>query len=751
MAGVLCAKSMEAPYAHARITSMDTTRAAAVPGVRKIIKWDDPPIGVASFDGQRYPGPMPTLPSENWWAGQVCGAIVIADNELACDDALKLLLQDTKWQRLPFHLDWDKALESNAEVLYPDMLKDNVFDEEIEEYGDVDSALKSSPNTLDVVIKQTPDTAAVVQGACDIVRYLHDDEIEYWGNHETHFLFPAYTPVFLPWIKRVTGHGFVNAGVFGHVWGGLASHLMAVRAAKETNGRPVRHTFDSAFYWLGDEFGTTKVAIGYKDNGEVIAVKCNHINAGALADQLTQIRQSCKCENIYSKKTFPCQNLGAYHCYRHGANMVLTLVEVFNRVADALGMDPTEVALINDGSLGHDMAWITENIKKRQGFDASRDSLKECLAVGKQAIGWSSNWHKPGTKKLDNGCYHGIGFVWSNTWYHRPNDSTEPDDLKNRLPWGPLGLAVEASGQVLVLGHNVEMGVNRDTTYAAILADEIGMKLDDVAFKFTNEPTEQRTPFEFHSHGDSRGMTTNSTMLGRLGRKAKEMILSFAVQPRLVAGGWGVTPGNYPPLFPDKRPEELDIKDSMVFEIANPTNKFPVADIAAVFNTKMFIWDMAPDIDSSVETFSMGRQCHFMEVEVDPDTGKVKVNKLVMVNDAGKLISPETYAGQQYGGAYMGFGRSTFEEVIFDPSDGVRLNDDLINYPVPVMNDIEGPIECHQIETGLGYAAYGMFGVGENIGACVANLSRYAVHNAIGKWVDLCTSPKKILEALGKG
>ncbi|MCL2149689.1 MAG: molybdopterin-dependent oxidoreductase [Dehalococcoidia bacterium] len=752
MAGALCAKSMEAPYAHAKILSMDTARAATVPGVRKIIKYDDPPIGVASFDGQRYPGALPTLPSENWWAGEICGAIVVADNEMACDEALKILYQDTEWEKLPFHLDCERALASDAAVIYPDLLKNNIYDEEIEEYGDVDSALQSSPNTIDVVIRQTADSAAVVQGACDFVKYLHDDEIEYWGNHETHFLFTSYTPVFLPWIKRVTGHGFVNAGVFGHVWGGLANHLMAARAAKETNGRPVKHLFDSAFYWLGDEVGTYKATIGYKDNGEVTAVKYHHINTGALADQLTQIRQSCKCENIYSKKTFPCQNLGAYHCYRHGANMVLTHVETFNQVANELKMDPTQVALINDGSLGHDMAWITENIKKVQGFDASRDSLKECLAIGKEAIGWDTKWHQPGIKKLENGSYHGIGFVWSHTWYHRPNDSNEPDDLKNRLPWGPLGLAVDAFGKVIVLGDNVEQGVNRDTTYASIIADEMGMKLEDVAFKFANEPAEQRTPFDFHSHADSRGMTTNSTMLGRLGKKAKDMVLSFAMQPRVIAGGWGgITPGNYPPLFPNKQPEELDIKDSVIYEIANPANQATVADLAAVFHTKMFVWDMVPDIDPELQTFSMGRQCHFMEVEVDPETGKVKVEKLVIVNDAGRLISPETYAGQQYGGAYMGFGRSTFEEVIFDPTDGVRLNDDLISYPVPVMNDIEGPIVCHQIETGLGYAAYGMIGVGENIGACVANLSRYAVHNAIGKWVDLCTSPKKILEALGKG
>jgi CO/xanthine dehydrogenase Mo-binding subunit len=97
----------------------------------------------------------------------------------------------------------------------------------------------------------------------------------------------------------------------------------------------------------------------------------------------------------------------------------------------------------------------------------------------------------------------------------------------------------------------------------------------------------------------------------------------------------------------------------------------------------------------------------------------------------------------------MGIGRSNQEEVIWDPLEGVKLTDDLINYPIALMNDCEA-MECYQIETGLNYCAYGASGIGESGGANVCNLTRYAVHNAIGKWVDLKTKPDKILKALGK-
>jgi xanthine dehydrogenase molybdenum-binding subunit len=86
---------------------------------------------------------------------------------------------------------------------------------------------------------------------------------------------------------------------------------------------------------------------------------------------------------------------------------------VEDHVAAALDMDPTEIALINDGCEGEDMAWVDENVKKVQGFDSTRDSLKECLAKGKAAIDWDNKWHSAGTKKLANGKYHGMGFIQS--------------------------------------------------------------------------------------------------------------------------------------------------------------------------------------------------------------------------------------------------------------------------------------------------------------------------------------------------
>jgi len=134
---------------------------------------------------------------------------------------------------------------------------------------------------------------------------------------------------------------------------------------------------------------------------------------------------------------------------------------------------------------------------------------------------------------------------------------------------------------------------------------------------------------------------------------------------------------------------------------------------------------------------------------VDTATGMTYVTKIVIVNDVGKILNTDACEGQQYS-VYMGLGSSFREAVYFDPVTGVKLNDNLIGYPVPVMNDF-GLIDAHLIETGLGFGPYGMVGIGESNTACTRPMAGPAIYNAIGKWIDSYPiTPDKVLHALGK-
>jgi CO/xanthine dehydrogenase Mo-binding subunit len=148
--------------------------------------------------------------------------------------------------------------------------------------------------------------------------------------------------------------------------------------------------------------------------------------------------------------------------------------------------------------------------------------------------------------------------------------------------------------------------------------------------------------------------------------------------------------------------------------------------------------------------FAMGRQAHFIEVEVDTETGMVNVANIVCVNDVGHLFNPKGAEAQQYGGAIMGLGRSATEEHVWCPRTGVALNKDLLNYHIGTMNDYPAS-KCLINESHLGYAAFGAFGIGENSGAAMSGITVSAIYNATGKWVmDYPTTPDRILKALGK-
>ena len=231
--------------------------------------------------------------------------------------------------------------------------------------------------------------------------------------------------------------------------------------------------------------------------------------------------------------------------------------------------------------------------------------------------------------------------------------------------------------------------------------------------------------------------------------------------------------------FPDLRPEDLDVRDGVIFEKANPANRMTIADFIGPSGAQGPMTGTAgePFFTSAEEglayplrgtppLFEPGwhlqrgcylgvrvrfcRQAYFMEVEVDTETGQIDVAKVVTVNDVGKVINWDGCEGQAYGGAIMGIGRGMTEEVIHDRRTGIMLNGNLLNYKIPTMMDY-GDIETIMVETGMGYGPYGTVGIGEDVATVLPALVGPAVQNALGVWIDTFPiTPDKVLAALGK-
>jgi xanthine dehydrogenase molybdenum-binding subunit len=290
------------------------------------------------------------------------------------------------------------------------------------------------------------------------------------------------------------------------------------------------------------------------------------------------------------------------------------------------------------------------------------------------------------------------------------------------------------------------MGVDAESTYCRVVADEMGVKYDDVECR----PFDEIPGFEHTAGGGSSGSAANLPSLIVTARKAKSGLLEYAVKPLSATSK---------ALFDGKTVAELDIRDGFIFEKANAENKQSVAKLASSFwkssgpggptNHPFFFQEksVAPSTAGGRHVFA--RQAYWQEVEVDADTGQIDVKKVVVVNDLGLAISPDGCRGQQLGGTYMGFGRAGTEGQYYCPATGVKLNDNLLGYCVPTILEIE-EIDTHILENRFGYGAYGIYGIGESAAANGAAILSVAIYNAIGKWVDFPCTPDKILKALGK-
>ena len=576
---------------------------------------------------------------------------------------------------------------------------------------------------------------AGVEANCDIAEW-HDNYVEAWSHgqcqEKSHDLLGSQFEGTC-WDK-VYMHYPYNGATFGCGAGPFNMTLVFAAIAARRTQRPVKLVHDSGlFLRYGEAQGTYRYKVGYKNDGTITALELKTVYCVKLNDHTNKMEKGTKIPNIHLTDTKVYTNGAPYSCFKHGKGQCSVMNMVFGHVAAELKIDPTELALINDGCNTHDMTWVNENVKAVQGFDPTRDSLKEVLVIGKAAIDWDNKYHAPGTKILPNGNYHGIGFIWMITWADSPGRNTN------------CGMAFRLDGTVNVIGTRQLIGTNAEGVNAAVVADELGVKYEDIGFLRENQV------HTLSSAGGSGQTSTNTTNLVRCARKLKKILLEYAVKQ----------PGRGEIAFPDKASDELDVRNGEVFEKANPENKKTIKEVIRPFfnysgfegtyGSPFYAWDFSPGNSGVTEhMYHMGRQVYFHEVEVDPDTGQVYITKVVEVYDAGKVLDPVGIEGQQYGGLYMGAGRSNTEQIIYDPETGVTLNENLISYPVYLMGDI-GSIECHTIETGLSYGPYGMFGCSEAPNACTGTATNAAIYNAIGKWVDsFPTTPNKVLKALGK-
>jgi CO/xanthine dehydrogenase Mo-binding subunit len=757
--GMLYLRFLTSPYPHAEIRQINTSRAEAFPGVRAVLRYDDPELPAEADLGGHAPSALPVLPRVAHFEGEEVGAAVLADSEAIAEEALRLI--HVEWEIRPFVLNPEEALLPGAPLANPESFAaGNYYNQgmlDVEELGDVEKGFAEADTILEFKSERRLHTWIGPERPCGVFHW-NGEYPEVWVKQQRPQICKRVISSWFGGIpmNRIQLHCPYQGASFGgwsQVPWNMGGHYCAGLLAKRM-GRPVKWLFDRREDFYGGEMdeGVYKFKVGTKSDGTITAVKVQAILSNLLFPVFgvaKHLIENTRIPNVYGKIVAVQTNKGPNvptRCEQNPNCHTLTLV--CDHVANALGLDPIEVALKNDGADGHDTAWLNDQ-KAALGFQV-RDSLRECIEKGKAAMDWDKKWHPPGTKRLKNGRMHGLGFTWTHEW----EDSAGSSEIAIRIE--------RNDGTARILGMRCDNGVNAETSYCQIAADELGMRMEDVFYR-----PHLDTGFFTMTPDSSTNMSVNGFAIRNAARKLKRRILEEATRPG------GMTPrGQYPAPFPGLKPDELEMKDSTIYVKADPSRRMSLADFVQPMGAEGPMCHTpemgkgAPRSNFSVPLFAHGwqvqqgayasyrlrfcRQAHFMEVEVDTETGEVSIRKVVNVNDVGKVINWEGCEGQQYGGTYMGVGRGLFEEVVHDPVTGVMLNGNLLDYKFCTMNDV-GSIETVLVETAMGYGPYGVVGIGEDIATVVPALLGPAVYNAIGVWIDdFPITPARVQRALKK-
>ena len=740
---MLYAQVLRSPHAHARIKRMDTSKAEKLPGVHAVLTYKDAEIakfkptsagwtdGVDTVSYQRmmwsHFRDRRVLGDYACWATDEVGAVVAAESELIAEEAIRLI--EVEWEVLPFVLDPVEAMKPGAPLVHPEISANNTLPKDVVggadvfvNKGDIDQGFTEA----DVVVEGTSThhnaTQASLDPWCCVVDW-REEKLTLWSNsyeadqsrmHISQMLdLPLHkVRVISSWVGGQFGRGDTGEQPF---------FLFTALLSKRT-GRPVKykHSRRDSFHDSRQPaiyFGK----VGAKKDGTITSTYFKSIgNAGAYADhtmfalkfaptEITEVAlahiPNVKMESygVYTNKLPACMMRGVGN-----SQFNLIFGHVVDMLAEKLEMDPMDIALKN---FGHE--WGTRPDK----------SLAEVLRQGAERIGWQEKRHKPGQGPATSGSLkRGVGFSFHPAWHAEWQEARR----------GAIQVAIRINPDCTVHleAPTVETGTGSNTCNVLGCAEALsflGVKPEDIHWAHT---VDTDTSLKDCVQTDSAVSYLQSEILADAAREVRnQIVLKASSILKLPA-------------------EDLEIVEGRIFAKASPEHGMTLREI-------FFQGDLAPIVVTMArspngEKTGVPYIANFAEVEVDADTGKVQVLKLVVINDCGTVMFASGAEAQQIGGQVIGVGEALTEEIIYDEATGVPLNFNLIDYKIPTMLDMPD-IDPVLIEVWKGAGEYGACGIGEGTVTCTPRAVLNAIYNAIGVRVnDIPVKPEKVLRALGK-
>jgi carbon-monoxide dehydrogenase large subunit len=738
------------PHAHARIVRLDLSRAARAPGVvaaldgRAVAAYCSPWVAVLGhLKGIKSPPQHAIAIDRACWTGEAVAAVV-AETRVQAEDAVQLVTAE--WDTLPVVTDMADAL-SGRYVIHAE-LGDNICFQRTHDTGGVEAAFSAA----DLVVEETYEfgrhTGVCLEGRAIVADYNAAEHTltVYQATQAPHMMqdvFARHLDIPEANVRVISKDVGGSYGIKVHVY----PDEMATAALSVMLRRPVKFIADRLESFLTDIHARehrARVRLACKSNGEILAFDLEDLTAigpysvyprtsGIEGNQVVNLtggpyrhkQYRAKMHVVFTNKNVTCQ----YRAVGHPIAVALT-EGIVDLAAAKLGMDPAEFRrrnLIPDDAYPYTFP---------SGIKFEKLSHHQCLDKLVTIIDYAKLRDEQQALRA-RGVYRGIGLA-------AMIEVTNPSPAFYGVGGARISaqdgatLRLEPTGMVTVLCSVGEQGQGSEAAFAQIAASAVGVTLDKVRVVTGDTGV---TPYGGGTWA-SRGAGIGGEAVLQAARALRSNILDIAAA--ILSEDRGL----------------LDIVANAIVNALTQEAKMPLAELGRIAYFRPDTLPAAFQSELTVTRHYTPRQYGFAFtngiqaslVEVDTETGFVKLLKHWCVEDCGTVINPLLVDEQLRGGIVQGIGAALFEECLYSP-EGQLLNGNMADYLVPMAGEMPDIVLAH-VETPTQQSQLGAKGAGEAGTAGAPGAVMNAINDALAPFGARVTSqpftPEKILRALGK-
>ncbi len=749
--GMTHACVLRSPYAHAKIKSIDTSKAKAHPGVVAVFTGEDMldlnPLPCAWQAGRvknNVNTPRVLAVGEVHFAGDPV-ALVIAEDRYIARDACDLI--EVEYEPLPVVVDAKKATEPGAPQLHENAPNNIVMEWEAGDKAKADAAIAAAEVVVreQIINQRLIPTPIETRGA--IARYEPaTGEFTLWTTsqapHVMRLLLTAFVfgipETKLRVISPDVGGGF-GQKIF--CYNDMAFTMWAARKI----GRPVKFVEDRSENYKYSTHGRdhiTDVELAGNRDGTITGLRVTtYANLGAYLSTIAPgipttlygriITGAYRIPAAYVKVYGVYTNTAMVDAYRGaGRPEASYLIErMVDRFAAEIGMDPADVRRKN--FIPPD-AFPYDNGLGLLPYDSG--NYEAALNKALEIVGYA-NFRKEQAEARQQGRYLGLGIssyveicgVAPSKWIGLPGEGWGAG------LWESANVRVHLTGKVVVTTGSLPHGQGVETTFAQIVADELGVPYDDIVIEHSDT---LGTPFGYGTYG-SRSLAVGGTAVYRSVAKIKEKAKKIAAH------------------MLEANPDDMVYENGRVYVKGSPDRAKTLAEIALQASVAYDLPEgMEPFLDETSYydppncTFPFGT--HIAIVEVDPDTGIVDLKRYVAVDDCGNVINPLIVDGQIHGGIAQGIAQALYERAVYD-ENGQLVTGTLMDYAVPAAHMLP-PYETARTVTPSPVNPMGVKGAGEAGTIASAQAVMNAVIDALSpfgvKHMQMPATPENVWKAI---